>query len=96
MMADFRALGMPQSLEQVRSDSQLAGKTFVITGSFDTPRREIEERLERLGAKVASSVSKKTDYVLVGEDAGSKREKAEALGIPLLDMDSFERLVENS
>ena len=96
MMTDFRTLGMPKSLEQVRADSQLAGKTFVITGSFDIPRRVIEERLESLGAKVASSVSKKTDYVLVGEDAGSKRDKAEALGIPMLDIESFERLVENS
>ena len=63
----------------------LAGKTFVITGTLPTLKREEARALiQRAGGKVTDSVSKKTSYVVVGEDAGSKLEKAKALGIPLL------------
>ncbi len=63
----------------------LAGKTVVITGTLSRPREAIKARLEALGAKVTGSVSSKTDYLLAGADAGSKRAKAEALGIRVLD-----------
>jgi DNA ligase (NAD+) len=63
----------------------LAGKTFVLTGTLSVPRDELKERLQALGAKVAGSVSGKTDYVVAGENPGSKIDKAKALGIPVLD-----------
>lgn len=64
----------------------LSGKTFVLTGTFPTLKREeAKEMLEAAGAKVAGSVSKKTDYVVAGEEAGSKLDKARELGIAVLD-----------
>ena len=63
----------------------LAGKTFVLTGTLSVPRDELKQRLQALGAKVSGSISKKTDYVVAGENPGSKYDKAEALGIALLD-----------
>ena len=64
----------------------LAGKTFVLTGTFPTLKREeAKEMLEAAGAKVAGSVSKKTHYVVAGEEAGSKLTKAQELGVPVLD-----------
>ncbi|MEG4346372.1 NAD-dependent DNA ligase LigA [Microcoleus sp. A003_D6] len=64
---------------------QLAGKTFVLTGTLPTLKRdEAKDLIQKAGGKVTSSVSAKTDYVVVGEDAGSKLEKAQALGIEIL------------
>ncbi len=64
----------------------LAGKTFVITGTLPTlSRDEAKDKLEAAGAKVAGSVSKKTDYVVAGEEAGSKLEKAQTLGVAVID-----------
>ncbi len=72
----------------------LAGKTFVLTGTLQKmSREEAKELLENLGAKVAGSVSSKTSYVVVGEDAGSKLSKAKELGIPTLDEEQFLGLV---
>jgi DNA ligase (NAD+) len=63
----------------------LSGKTVVITGTLSTPRDDLKQRLQALGAKVTGSVSKKTDYLLAGEAAGSKLAKAEKLGVTILD-----------
>ncbi|HSO81626.1 NAD-dependent DNA ligase LigA [Thiocapsa sp.] len=63
----------------------LAGKTIVITGTLGRPREEIAARLQDAGAKVTNSVSKKTDYLIAGEAAGSKLEKAQSLGVAILD-----------
>ena len=71
----------------------LAGKTFVITGTLSLPRDEIKQKLLNLGAKVTGSVSKKTDYLIAGEDAGSTRAKAEALGVVILDEDQLNALL---
>ncbi|HHI92090.1 MAG TPA: NAD-dependent DNA ligase LigA [Gammaproteobacteria bacterium] len=74
----------------------LAGKTVVLTGTLSSlGRSEAKEKLQALGAKVAGSVSKKTDLVIAGEAAGSKREKAEALGIDILDESGLLALLEN-
>ena len=64
----------------------LAGKTIVLTGTLPTLSRDAaKDMLEAAGAKVSGSVSKKTSYVVAGEDAGSKLAKAEELGVPVLD-----------
>ena len=69
-----------------RAPQPLAGKTFVLTGTFPTlSRDQARDLLEAAGAKVAGSVSKKTDYVVAGAEAGSKLEKAQALGVAVLD-----------
>jgi DNA ligase (NAD+) len=73
----------------------LAGKTVVLTGTLASlSRDEAKELLEAAGAKVAGSVSKKTDYVVAGTEAGSKLAKAEELGIPVLDEDGMRKLLE--
>ena len=77
---------------EAKPTGRLHGQTFVLTGSLASlTRPQAKQRLEALGAKVTSSVSKKTDYVVAGTDPGSKRDKAEKLGIPIL---SEEELLE--
>ena len=71
----------------------LAGKTFVVTGTLEGYTRDsIAAHLASLGAKVTGSVSASTDYVLAGEGGGSKRAKAESLGVPVIDLAELERL----
>ncbi len=74
------------------ANSQLAGKTIVFTGTLTMARPEAKARAESLGAKVTESVSKKTDYVVVGADAGSKEKKARELGLTILSEDEFREL----
>ena len=76
----------------VRSVGELTGKTFVLTGTLQSMSREAAgEAVQKLGGKVSGSVSKKTDYVVAGEEAGSKLKKAEQLGIEVLDEAAFLR-----
>jgi DNA ligase (NAD+) len=74
------------------SNSPLAGKTIVFTGTLTMARPEAKSRAEALGAKVTESVSKKTDFVVVGTDAGSKAKKAAELGLTMLTEDEFRSL----
>jgi DNA ligase (NAD+) len=76
----------------VQSGGQLTGKTFVITGTLSRPRDEIAALIKSAGGKVTDSVSKKTDYVVVGEAAGSKLTKAQQLGVKTLNEAEFEQL----
>jgi DNA ligase (NAD+) len=71
----------------------LAGLTFVLTGSLSEPRDEVKRRLEALGARVATSVSKKTDYLVAGENPGGKLERARALGVTILDEEGLAALM---
>lgn len=76
-------------------DIRFEGKTFVLTGTLqDFTRQEAAEIIQSFGGKVSGSVSKKTDFVLVGEDAGSKLEKARELGVKLLEEDEFKEMIE--
>jgi len=73
-----------------------AGKIFVLTGSLPTLKRDEASRIiEANGGKVSSSVSKKTDFVLAGDEAGSKLEKAKTLGVQILNENEFLTLVAN-
>jgi DNA ligase (NAD+) len=73
---------------------KLAGKTVVLTGTLQSmSREEATAALERLGARVSGSVSKKTSFVVVGGEAGTKLEKAQKLGIETLDEDAFRALI---
>ena len=75
-------------------DGPLAGKTFVLTGTLSTMTRdEAKDRIQLLGGKVTGSVSKKTDFVIFGEKAGSKLAKAQKLGVETLDEAAFEGLL---
>jgi DNA ligase (NAD+) len=75
------------------SDGPLAGKRMVITGALSRPRGEFVERLEAAGGTFTSSVSKNTDYLLAGEEAGSKLDRARELGVPVIDETGFEELL---
>jgi DNA ligase (NAD+) len=75
---------------QENENGKFAGKTFVLTGSLEHySREEASEIIEKMGGKTSSSVSKKTDYVLAGEDAGSKLKKAQELGITIISEEEF-------
>jgi DNA ligase (NAD+) len=86
LLRKLREAGVRMAEERKPASGPLAGKTFVITGSLEgLSREEAARRLEALGAKVTSSVSHKTDYVIVGDSPGSKADKARELDIPTLD-----------
>jgi DNA ligase (NAD+) len=79
-----------EPMEKVKSDSAISGKTVVFTGTLEKMTRpEAKAQAERLGAKVAGSVSKKTDYVVAGPGAGSKLTEAQSLGVKVLSEDEW-------
>ena len=83
----------PKTTQTPQSTTNLSGKTFVITGTLSQKRESYQEILESLGAKVSSSVSKKTDFLLCGEEAGSKLAKAQELGVKILNEKDFWELI---
>ena len=81
-------------LEEVGEDNRFEGKTFVLTGTLEKyTRGEASNIIEKFGGKTSSSVSKKTDYVLAGEEAGSKLTKAQNLGVTILSEEEFEEMI---
>ncbi len=95
---DLRAAGVHWPALPARvSSGKLIGKTFVLTGTLNTlARDEAKEKLQALGAKVAGSVSAKTDFVVAGSDAGSKLAKAEALGVKVMDEAALLELLQSN
>lgn len=86
----------PQASERLRTSDRLAGQTFVVTGTLPTlTREEATALIEDHGGKMATSVSKKTSYVVVGASPGSKAEKAAALKVPILDEDGLRALIDS-
>lgn len=90
MVERLREAGVNFESKRAITDSRFAGKTFVLTGALSKfTREEATEKIELLGGKASGSVSKKTSFVVVGENAGSKERKARELGIPILTEDEF-------
>ncbi|MCI1253625.1 MAG: NAD-dependent DNA ligase LigA [Bifidobacterium tibiigranuli] len=95
ILAAWKAAGVGRGVETNNAPQTLAGKTVVVTGSLeDFSRDSAKEAIIEHGGKAAGSVSKKTDYVVIGANAGSKAGKAEELGLPMLDEAQFKRLLE--
>ncbi len=94
LIEDLRAAGLQFTATKRERSAELAGLTFVLTGTLPTlTREEAKEKIESAGGKVSSAVSKKTSYVVAGEEAGSKLEKAQSLGVPVLDEPALLRLL---
>ena len=91
----LRGAGVNFESKRVVTDARFAGKTFVLTGALSKfTREEATEKIELLGGKAAGSVSKKTSFVVVGENAGSKERKARELRIPILSEDDFLSMIQ--
>lgn len=94
LVSDLKKLNLKLTEEGRKGNSRLAGKTLVVTGTLVKYKRdEIERLIKEEGGKASSSVSKKTDYLIAGAEAGSKLEKARELGVPVLTETDFEKLL---
>lgn len=95
MINKLRIAGVNFESKIAITDTRFAGQTFVLTGALSKfTREEATEKIELLGGKVSGSVSKKTSYVIVGENAGSKARKAQELSIPILSEDAFLEMIQ--
>lgn len=95
MVERLRQAGVNFESKRVLTDDRFAGKTFVLTGALSKfTREEATEKIELLGGKASGSVSKRTSFVVVGENAGSKERKARELGIPILTEDEFLEMIQ--
>lgn len=97
LIEDLKSHGLNMTEEIKEKGSALAGKTFVITGTLPSmSRKEAADMIEQSGGKVSGSVSKKTSYLLAGEDAGSKLKKAQELGITIVSQEELLEMLDNS
>jgi len=95
MIDRLRLAGVNFEVKRQQTDNRFAGMTFVLTGALTKfTREEASDQIENFGGKAAGSVSKKTTYVVVGENAGSKERKARELGIPILSEDEFIQMIQ--
>lgn len=95
MIEKLRQAGVNFESKRVVADARFVGMTFVLTGALSKfTREEATDKIELFGGKVSGSVSKKTSYVIVGENAGSKERKARELGIPILSEDDFLNMIQ--
>ena len=93
----IKAYGLNMESTKEVSDNRFLGKTFVLTGTLPTmSRNEASELIEKFGGKTSSSVSKKTTYVLAGEEAGSKLTKAQNLGVEIINEEQFLSMLEEN
>lgn len=92
--SQFGAAATGASDQDGAVQAPLAGKRFVVTGTLSRPRREIEDLIRSHGGTVAGSVSRNTDFVLVGDNPGSKLDRARELGVPVIAEEDFDRLLE--
>lgn len=83
----------PKIQTQTPQTSQISNKTFVLTGTLSAPRQSFKERIEALGGRVSSAISSNTDFLLCGENAGSKLNKAKELGVEILNETQFNALI---
>ena len=89
-----KAAVRPTTEKRILKSQKFAGKSFVFTGGLaNRSREEAAELVQQHGGKISSSVSKKTDYVVVGTDPGSKYDKAKELGVPVLTESEFDKLL---
>jgi DNA ligase (NAD+) len=86
-------LSNPDFQREQGGEGALEGLTFVITGTLPVPRAEVKEQIEAAGGRAAGSVSKSTDYLVAGEEPGSKLDKARELGVAVLDYEGLKRLL---
>ncbi len=94
LLTDLKNFGVNLKSEEKNFDSVIAGKIFVVTGKLENySREEISKKIEDFGGIVKNSVSKKTDFLIVGEDSGSKLKKAQELGTKILSESDFENLI---
>lgn len=94
LIADLKSFGVNTESKTVINDNRFEGMTFVLTGTLTTYKRsEASKIIESFGGKTSSSVSKKTSYVLSGESSGSKLDKANQLGIPVIDENEFNEMI---
>ena len=96
LLAKLRDAGVRPQAALPAGEGPFSGKTFVFTGTLSIPREEAEAEVKALGGKAASSVSKNTDYVVIGEKAGSKADKARALNVRILTEEEFNKLLKEA
>jgi DNA ligase (NAD+) len=96
LIAELLKIIEPKADKKEIIDNPLKGKSIVLTGALNRPRDEVKSILEDFGAKISSSVSKKTDLVIYGEDAGSKYDKALLLGVKLMSQSEFELFLKDN
>ena len=96
ILTELKAAGVEPEQEVRQAGGAFSGKTFVFTGALSLfSRSEAQQQVEQLGGRAAGSVSKKTDYVVAGPGAGSKLERAQELGIPVLSEEEYLELIRN-